>query len=227
MTDLKRRGLIAALGAAPIAVPLLAHAQTVGFNNKFKQIPSRDRIRDRYFPNLILTDQNGRKLKFYDDLVKDKIVIFNMFYAQCEGICTPITRNLVRLQKLLGDRVGKDIFMYSFTLKPREDTVPALKHYAQMHKVKPGWLFLTGAVDDMETVRRKLGYVDPDPEVDKDKSNHIGVIKYGNEPLERWGGCPGMQSPEWIAETLSWVDWPDKRKSRTAQVSQKANGGAK
>ncbi len=227
MTDLKRRGLIAALGAAPIAVPLLAHAQTVGFNNKFKQIPSRDRIRDRYFPNLILTDQNGRKLKFYDDLVKDKIVIFNMFYAQCEGICTPITRNLVRLQKLLGDRVGKDIFMYSFTLKPREDTVPALKHYAQMHKVKPGWLFLTGAVDDMETVRRKLGYVDPDPEVDKDKTNHIGVIKYGNEPLERWGGCPGMQSPEWIAETLSWVDWPDKRKSRTAQVSQKANGGAK
>jgi protein SCO1 len=229
MTDLKRRGLIAALGAAPIAVPLLAHAQTVGFNNKFKQISSRERIRDRYFPNLILTDQDGRKLKFYDDLVKDKIVIFNMFYAQCEGICTPITRNLVRLQKILGNRVGKDIFMYSFTLKPKEDTVPALKHYAHMHKVKPGWLFLTGSVDDMETVRRKLGYVDPDPEVDKDTSNHIGVIKYGNEPLERWGGCPGRQSPEWIAETLSWVDWPKNRPSRitTTQTSQKANGGAK
>ena len=89
----------------------------------------------------------------------------------------------------------------------------ALKHYAHMHKVKPGWLFLTGSVDDMETLRRKLGYVDPDPEVDKDRSNHIGVIKYGNEPLERWGGCPGMQSPEWIAETLSWVDWPKDMRS--------------
>jgi protein SCO1/2 len=227
MTDMKRRGLIAALGAAPIAVPLLAHAQTVGFNNKFEQISSRQRIRDRYFPNLILTDQNGRKLKFYDDIIKDKIVILNMFYAQCEGICSPITRNLVRLQKLLGDRVGKDIFMYSFTLKPKEDTVSALKHYAHMHKVKPGWLFLTGAVDDMETLRRKLGYVDPDPEVDKDRSNHIGVLKYGNEPLERWGGCPGRQAPEWIAETLSWVDWPKNRKSQTNQVSKKANGGAK
>ena len=137
MTDLKRRGLIAALGAAPFAVPLLAHAQTIETGSKFKKIPSRERIRDRYFPNLVLTSHEGKQLKFYDDLIKDKIVIFNMFYAQCQGICSPITRNLVRLQKILGDRVGKDIFMYSFTLKPKEDNVKALAHYAQMHKVAP------------------------------------------------------------------------------------------
>ena len=225
MTDLKRRGLIATLAAAPFAVPLLAHAQSVESNSKFKQISSRERIRQRYFPNLVLTSHEGTKLKFYDDLIKDKIVIFNMFYAKCEGICSPITRNLVRLQKVLGDRVGKDIFMYSFTLKPQEDNVKALAHYAHMHKVQPGWLFLTGSVNDMETLRRKLGYVDPDPEVDKDKSNHIGVIKYGNEPLERWGGCPGMQSPEWIAETLSWVDWPENQAKLKAKL--KANGGGK
>jgi protein SCO1/2 len=123
------------------------------------------------------------------------------------------------VQELLGDRVGKDIFMYSFTLKPEQDTVMALKHYAHMHKVKPGWSFITGSVADMELVRRKLGYVDPDPEVDKDKSNHIGVIKYGNEPLERWGGCPGLSTPSWIVETLSWVDWPKN--------ARKENGGAK
>ena len=221
MTDLKRRNIITALAAAPLAVPLLTRAQTLDTTSKFKTIPSRERIRQRYFPNLVLTTQEGNKVKFYDDLVKDKIVIFNMFYAKCEGICSPITRNLVRLQKVLGDRVGKDIFMYSFTLKPKEDNVAALAHYAHMHKVKPGWFFLTGSPEDMETLRRKLGFVDPDPQVDKDLSNHIGVIKYGNEPLERWGGCPGMQSPEWIAETLSWVDWPNN------QAKLKANGGAK
>ena len=221
MTDLKRRSLVAALGAAPLAVPLLAHAQSTEVGSKFKQISSRERIRQRYFPNLVLTNHEGNKVKFYDDLVKDKIVIFNMFYAKCEGICSPITRNLVRLQNILGSRVGKDIFMYSFTLKPKEDNVNALAHYAHMHKVKPGWFFLTGSAADMETVRRKLGFVDPDPQVDKDLSNHIGVIKYGNEPLERWGGCPGMQAPEWIAETLSWVDWPKN------QAKLKANGGGK
>ena len=221
MTDLKRRNMVAALAAAPFVVPLLAHGQTLDANPKFKQIPSRERIRQRYFPNLVLTTHEGNKVKFYDDLVKDKIVIFNMFYAKCEGKCSPITRNLARLQNVLGSRMGKDIFMYSFTLKPKEDTVQAMAHYAHMHKVKPGWLFLTGSAEDMETVRRKLGFVDPDPEVDKDVSNHIGVIKYGNEPLERWGGCPGMSSPEWIAETLSWVDWPKN------QAKLKANGGGK
>ena len=221
MTDLKRRSLVAALGAAPLAVPLLTNAQTIDVNSKFKQVPSRERIRQRYFPNLVLTSHEGRKLKFYDDMVKDKLVIFNMFYAKCEGICSPITRNLVRVQKILGDRVGKDIFMYSFTLKPKEDNVMALKHYAEMHKVQPGWLFLTGSPEDMETLRQKLGFTDPDPASDKDIGNHIGVIKYGNEPLERWGGCPGMSTPEWIAETISWVDWPKN------SAHMKANGGAK
>lgn len=221
MTDLKRRSLVAALGAAPFSVPLLTKAEALDTNPKFKNISSRERIRQRYFPNLLLTTHEGRKVKFYDDLVKDKIVIFNMFYAKCEGKCVPITRNLVQVQKVLGDRVGKDIFMYSFTLTPKVDTPAALKHYAEMHKVKPGWLFLTGSVEDMETIRRKLGYVDPDPKLDKELSNHIGVIKYGNEPLERWGGCPGMSSPEWIAETLSWVDWPKD------SVKTTANGGGK
>jgi protein SCO1/2 len=125
------------------------------------------------------------------------------------------------VQNLLGNRVGKDIFFYSFSLKPKEDTVSALAHYAEMHKVKPGWLFLTGSPDDMELLRRKLGFVDPDPEVDKDTSNHIGVLKYGNEPLQRWGGCPGMQAPDAIAEAISWVDWPKD------SANMKANGGAK
>jgi len=219
MTDKKRRSLVAALGAAPFVVPLLARAQTLDTPRKFKEISSRERIRQRYFPNLVLTSHEGRKVKFYDDLVKDKIVVFNMFYAKCEGICSPVTRNLVRVQSLLGDRVGKDIFFYSFSLKPKEDTVPALQHYAEIHKVKPGWLFLTGSPDDMELLRRKLGFVDPDPEVDKDTSNHIGVLKYGNEPLQRWGGCPGMQAPDAIAEAISWVDWPND--------SANKNGGAK
>ncbi len=221
MTDKKRRSLLAALGAAPFVVPLLAKAQTLDAPSKFKVIDSRERIRQRYFPNLVLTSHEEKQVKFYDDLVKDKIVVFNMFYAKCEGICSPVTRNLVRVQNLLGDRVGKDIFFYSFSLKPKEDTVPALKHYAEMHKVKPGWLFLTGSADDMELLRRKLGFVDPDPEVDKDTSNHIGVLKYGNEPLQRWGGCPGMQAPDAIAEAISWVDWPKD------SANMKANGGAK
>lgn len=210
MTTINRRSLVTLLGTAPF-VGLVAHAQSPDGTRKFKDISSRERIRQRYFPNLVLTNQFGKKVLLYDDLIKDKIVIFNMFYAKCEGVCVPVTRNLVKVQELLGNRMGRDIFMLSFTLKPQEDTPSRMAHYAHMHRVKPGWSFLTGSPDDMETIRRKLGFTDPDPAVDKDKSNHIGFIKYGNEPLQQWGGCSGMSKPSWIVKTVLWLDWPKNR----------------
>lgn len=225
MANMNRRTMVGLLGTAPFVGGLLVRGQTsdpmTDLAPKFKNIPSRERIRERYFPNVVLTTHTGKKVRFYDDLVKDKIVVFNFMYAKCEGICMPITMNLRKVQDLLGARMGRDIFMYSFTLKPQEDTPGKLAHYAHMHKVKPGWTFLTGTPADMELVRRKLGYVDPDPEVDKDKSNHIGVIKYGNEPFERWGGCPAMSKASWIVKTLSWVDWPKDAKG------MKETGGRK
>ncbi|HEV2704844.1 MAG TPA: SCO family protein [Pyrinomonadaceae bacterium] len=196
----RRSGLMALLGADKPA----AEAK--------KLMTPRERIRQRYFPDLVLTTHEGKKVRFYEDLVKDKIVIINMMYAKCEGICPPITTNLVKVQKMFGDRMGKDIFMYSFTLKPEQDTPEVLRKYAEAHKVRKGWTFLTGSVADMELVRRKLGYTDPDPKLDADKTNHTGMLKYGNEPLMRWGSCPGMSKADWVVESVSWVDWPKDAK---------------
>jgi protein SCO1 len=167
---------------------------------------ARERIRKRFLPNLPLLTQDGKKVRFYDDLVKDKIVIINFTYIRCEGVCPGITSNLVRVQRLLGDRVGRDIFIYSITLKPEEDSPGALREYAKVHGVRPGWIFLTGNSDDIELLRRKLGFTNPNPDVDKDKSQHIGNLRYGNEPLCLWAACPGLAHPEWIAESISWVD---------------------
>lgn len=208
--------MVALLGAAPLAGGVLllgeAHAETPAAGNRFKAIPPRERVRQRYFPDLVLTTHEGRKVRLYDDLIKDKIVIINFMYAKCDGICPPVTMNLVKVQKLLGDRMGKDIFINSFTLKPEQDTPEALRRYAEAHKVKPGWSFITGSPADMETVRRKLGFTDPDPVRDADKTNHIGNISYGNEPMMRWGGAPGTSRPEWIVKMVSWVDWPKEMK---------------
>jgi cytochrome oxidase Cu insertion factor (SCO1/SenC/PrrC family) len=68
-------------------------------------------------------------------LIKDKIVLLNFMYARCRGVCIPVTSNLLRVQKLLGDRVGRDIFMYSFTLDPAEDTPDVLRAYARAEAI--------------------------------------------------------------------------------------------
>jgi len=170
----------------------------------------RERIRNRYFPEVSLVTQDDKKVRLYEDLIKDKIVVINFFYATCEGICVPVTANLVRVQKLLEARVGRDIFMYSFTLKPKQDSPAVLRAHAQRLGVGPGWTFLTGEPADLELVRRRMGFTDPDPVRDTDKLNHTGMIRYGNEPLQLWGACPGMSRPDSLVKSILAVDWTEK-----------------
>lgn len=98
--------------------------------------------------------------------------------------------------------MGRDTFMYSFTLKPTEDTPAILREYALRFRVRPGWLFLTGDPADLELIRRRTGFVDPDPVRDANKLNHTGMVRYGNEPLTLWGACPGMSKPQSLVKSI-------------------------
>ncbi|HZN00715.1 MAG TPA: SCO family protein, partial [Pyrinomonadaceae bacterium] len=98
-------------------VTVVSNGQAVQWEQKQVKTP-RERLAERSFPNVTLTTHKGKKVKFYDDLLKDKIVLINFMYVRCDGKCPGTTANLVKVQKLLGDRVGKDIFIYSITLKP-------------------------------------------------------------------------------------------------------------
>ena len=207
-----RRDLLAAVARASSAGGVMARDDR-----------SRERLRDRYFPNVELTTHEGKKVRFYEDLIKDKIVVINFMYADCEGICPTITANLVKAQKLLGERVGRNIFMYSLTLKPEKDTPEHLKHYAKMHGVKPGWLFLTGKPADIETLRRSLGFSTSNQKLDKDLTNHIGMVKYGNERRQWWGMCPGKARAGWIVESILWMEGSAERQSQ--KVTEARNKG--
>jgi protein SCO1 len=205
MQNVTRRKLLGLLSLAPVA-PLAGQFLAAGSAAADVGPRSpRERIRQRYFPNVQLQTQDGKTVRFYDDLIKDKIVTINFFYAKCEGICPTVTANLAKAQKILGDRVGREIFMTSISLKPEHDTPAVLKEYADMFKAKPGWSFLTGKPDDIELLRRSLGFTNLDPRLDKDTSQHIGNVRIGNEPLMLWAACPGMSRPEFIAKSITWM----------------------
>jgi protein SCO1/2 len=211
MNALSRRDMLAMLGTAPLAVGGVAPAhgetsaapaaRTIASN-------ARRRIQEQHLPNIPLTTHEGKRVLFYDDLVKNKNVSMNFFYANCDEICPLVMANLAKVQRLLGKQVGRDLFMYSFTLKPSEDTVDDLREHRKMLGAKPGWTFLTGTPEDIETLRAAIGFKYPDPAIDKDKTQHIGNIRYGNEPLMLWSACPGMAHADWIAETLQWMIHP-------------------
>ena len=90
------------------------------------------------------------------------------------------------MQKLLGPRVGRDIFIYSITLDPEHDTPEALKVYAEKYGAGPGWLFLTGKREDIDAIRFKLG-----ERSDKDKKNeHQDIVRIGDGAKGQWQRLP-------------------------------------
>ena len=109
MPNTIRRKLLGLLSLAPL-VPFAGSLLAAGSTAEVASSP-RERIRRRYFPNVKLQTQDGKTVRFYDDLIKDKIVTINFFYAKCEGICPTVTANLARVQKILGESVGREIFM--------------------------------------------------------------------------------------------------------------------
>lgn len=170
--------------------------------------PRKSGPRAKYFPNFLMRTHEGKEVRFYDDLIHGKHVVINMMYADCQGLCPTMTANLVKVQQLLKDRIGKDIFMYSITLQPEKDTPKALKEYVEMHGVEKGWLYLTGRPADIEALRRKLGFTDPDPERDKDKANHIGLLRIGNELTDVWIATPAVAKPHNVVKRILWLETP-------------------
>ena len=151
-----------------------------------------------YIPDVELVTDNNKRVRFYHDLVKGKVVMINFIFTSCGGVCPLTTVNLAEVQNGFGDHLGRDIFMYSITLDPDTDTPAVLKRYAASFGVKPGWSFLTGHFDAIELLRYRLGIYDPDPLVDADKTQHGGLVIYGNEASGKWSAIPSMLKPSEI-----------------------------
>lgn len=214
MAEISRRRLLSWAALTPLGMAAGAAVGAVGRAavGNVKQTPSelaRRRIQRLHLPNVPLVTHEGQAVMFYDDLIKGKIVTLNFFFAKCDEICPRVTDNLAKVQRLLGSNLGRKIFMYSFTLKPEEDDVNAIREYRAMYHARPGWTFLTGRPEDLERLRKGIGFTYPDPAIDRDKTQHIGNVRYGNEPLMLWGACPGMAHAEFVAESISWMLRPE------------------
>jgi cytochrome oxidase Cu insertion factor (SCO1/SenC/PrrC family)/mono/diheme cytochrome c family protein len=156
-----------------------------------------------YFPNVPLVTHEGKKVRFFDDLIKDKVVVINFIFTSCPDVCPLETARMREVQKILGDRVGQDVFIYSISIDPRTDTPEVLKRYAERFEAAPGWLFLTGGESDITEVRRKLGLY---AEGEGALSQHSTSILIGNQKTGRWMKASPYENPYVLATRIgSWL----------------------
>lgn len=155
-----------------------------------------------YFPNVPLITEQGKPVRFFDDLIKDKIVSVNFIYTSCPDSCPLETAQLVKVQEILGDRLGKDVFLYSITIDPDVDTAPVLKEYKERFGAR--WTFLTGREEDIVEIRRALGlYIE---EIQDGSNNHNVNMIIGNQKTGRWMKRSPFENPYVLADQLgNWL----------------------
>jgi protein SCO1/2 len=156
-------------------------------------------------PDIEVLDQDGQSHRFYADLVKDRVVLINFFFTSCGDTCPLVTQNLRQVQDLLGERMGRDVFLYSVSLQPALETPAILKDYAGLWDIGPGWRFLTGQPDAIERLRRAMGFASADPDYDLVLDNHTGILRYGNARCDRWAATPALARPAWIVKAVSSI----------------------
>ena len=176
-----------------------------------------------YFPNIPLITHDGTHVHFYDDLIKDKVVAINFIYTSCQDSCPLETARLTQVQRLLGQRVGRDVFMYSISIDPEHDTPAVLKRYREQFQVAAGWTFLTGKKADIDLLRKKLGLYTDDL---KDDTDHNLSLILGNEATGRWMKRSPFDNPTFIAMQLGdWLhNWKQRRQVKSyAEAPRLAN----
>ncbi|HSZ79425.1 MAG TPA: SCO family protein [Chthoniobacterales bacterium] len=154
---------------------------------------------ERYFGDAVLTNQDGKQLRLYTDILKGNVVIVNSFYSTCNGVCRVTIPVFKQLQDDLGERVGKDVRLVSITADPESDTPEVLKRYAAGVGAKPGWDFLTGDKETVDQVLYKLGlYTEA-------KEEHSNIFIVGNEPTGLWKKVLGVAPPYEIRRSVESV----------------------
>ncbi len=137
-----------------------------------------------------MTNQHKQKAWFYEELIHDKLVLVNFTSVKGEQHY-PIVSNMVKVQNMIGDRLGKDVFIYTISTDPYHDSPESLKELADAHGAK--WQFLTGDPDDMRAILNGFGI----------RGTINGLSWVGNEKTGRWMTKASRQHPLYIAEAVA------------------------
>jgi protein SCO1/2 len=156
-------------------------------------------------PDVELTDQDGRPVHVYSDLIRGKRVAMNFVFTTCTTICPPMGANFERLQKVLGARAGRagnDVRLISVSIDPQTDTPQRLKAWGTKFHAGPGWTLLTGRKEDVDRLLKALGVYTPD------RADHSPLVLLGNDSAKRWTRAYGLAAPAKMVELLDALGPP-------------------
>lgn len=197
---------IAMLAAALVSVPNTGVAQG-------------SRWGEGYFPNLPVITHDGKAVRFYDDLIKGKIVVISFIFTSCTDFCPLTTARMSQVEDKLGGLVGRDIFLYSITVDPENDTPEKMKDYAEAFSAGPGWRFVTGKPEDIRSILAKLG------ERRRALTAHRNDIVIGNDATGEWSKDTLFGNLDRLVMVIRSMDPKWRDQVRTVPHNEASNTG--
>ena len=165
-----------------------------------------------HIPDTELLDQNGRKIHFYTDLVKGQTVVINFIFTTCTTICPPLGATFARVQKELGDKVGRDVRFISISVDPATDTPERLKAWGAKFHAGEGWTLLTGNKPQVDELLRALGASSARRE------DHSPTVLIGNDAHGIWTRSYGLANTSQLVQIINDA-MAGKSTTTTAEVS--------
>lgn len=148
-------------------------------------------------PDIELLDQDGRKIHFYTDLVKGHTVAINFIFTTCTTICPPLGATFARVQRELGDKVGRDVRFISISVDPATDTPERLKAWGEKFHAGEGWTFVTGNKPQVDELLRALGTSSARRE------DHSPTVLIGNDTQGTWTRTYGLAKSSQLVQMIN------------------------
>ena len=150
-----------------------------------------------FFTDLEVIDQNGKKQRFYSDVLKGRVVLVSFIFTNCEFACPMLAQKLKQTSAVMAESITDDVWFVSISVDPERDTPEAMKKFAERQGVDESrWIFLTGDKQNLETIVRKLGQYTPDVEA------HTTLMLAGNDKTRHWTRVMPMLLPPDIAKQM-------------------------
>lgn len=160
------------------------HAQAWPGGNRYERS-----VRNFSVPDVLLVDADARPVRLRELLASDDPVMLNFVFTTCSTICPIMVRVFADVPSRLGP-AARNLRMISISIDPENDTPAKLKSYARTVGADSKWHFLTGRVEDINTVQRAFGTYSGD------KMSHEALTLLRQGRSKSWVRIDGFATPD-------------------------------
>lgn len=136
-------------------------------------------------PDVALINQDGVKVRLLSQFTSDGPVLVDFVYTTCTTICPVLSVNFANFQRTIIEESGK-ARLISISVDPEFDTPREMKAYLKRYNAKPGWDYLTGKREDIDTVLKAFNVYS------RNKMDHPPVIMLKSPSDSKWVRVYGL-----------------------------------